>query len=119
MKKKKDHGASLLRVDPSAQATTEALPISDRIRQYLAWCESPEFKPCPRCNGKGYHHGFGEQGADPDWCLDCGGPGEEPTEPGTWSPEDLLREALDALVGSATDSQQEHAPSTRRSAAQK
>lgn len=71
--------------------------LVERIQQYLAWLESPEFIPCPRCQGKGYHHGFGERGADPDWCLDCGGPGEQPTEPGTWSPDDLLREALDEL----------------------
>lgn len=32
---------------------------------------------CPRCEGKGFHHGFGEDGIDPDWCTHCGGPGEE------------------------------------------
>jgi len=31
---------------------------------------------CPRCKGKGYHHGFGEHGYDPDWCESCGGPGD-------------------------------------------
>jgi len=30
---------------------------------------------CDRCKGKGYHHGFGEHGWDPDWCVVCGGPG--------------------------------------------
>lgn len=30
---------------------------------------------CPKCEGRGYHHGFGEFGRDPDWCADCGGPG--------------------------------------------
>lgn len=30
---------------------------------------------CERCRGKGYHHGFGEHGWDPDWCERCGGPG--------------------------------------------
>jgi hypothetical protein len=34
-----------------------------------------ETKACPRCLGRGYHHGFGEYGADPDWCEACGGPG--------------------------------------------
>lgn len=76
--------------------------VADRVRckieQYLAWNADPTFEPCPRCHGKGYHHGFGEKGADPDWCLDCGGPGEQPTEPGTWSPDDLLREALEVLA---------------------
>lgn len=43
----------------------------------------PKFVRCERCGGKGYHHGFGEQGHDPDWCANCGGggydivPGEE------------------------------------------
>lgn len=32
---------------------------------------------CKRCQGRGYHYGFGEHGHDPDWCLDCGGPGDE------------------------------------------
>jgi hypothetical protein len=71
--------------------------LRERIERYLAWCDSPEFEPCPRCDGKGYHHGFGEHGHDPDWCLSCGGPGEQPTEPGTWSPDDLLREAAASL----------------------
>lgn len=31
--------------------------------------------PCDRCSGRGYHHGFGENGTDPDWCSKCGGPG--------------------------------------------
>jgi DnaJ-class molecular chaperone len=30
---------------------------------------------CDRCKGKGYHHGFGEDGYDPDWCEKCGGSG--------------------------------------------
>lgn len=32
-------------------------------------------RPCPRCDGRGYHWGFGEHGHDPDWCDVCGGPG--------------------------------------------
>lgn len=28
---------------------------------------------CKRCDGRGYHHGFGENGYDPDWCVECGG----------------------------------------------
>ena len=32
-----------------------------------------DVKPCPRCDGIGYHHGFGEAGHDPDWCENCGG----------------------------------------------
>lgn len=34
-----------------------------------------EAGPCSRCGGKGYHHGFGEGGHDPDWCAECGGAG--------------------------------------------
>lgn len=30
---------------------------------------------CSRCNGQGYHHGFGYHGHDPDWCDVCGGDG--------------------------------------------
>lgn len=30
---------------------------------------------CPRCGGVGHHHGFGEDGTDPDWCSICGGGG--------------------------------------------
>ena len=29
--------------------------------------------PCDRCDGRGYHHGFGEHGHDPDWCVKCDG----------------------------------------------
>lgn len=35
----------------------------------------PTMINCERCMGKGYHHGFGEDGADPDWCENCGGGG--------------------------------------------
>jgi len=43
----------------------------------------PIMEPCAKCSGKGYHHGFGPGGVEPDWCTDCGGnqfnirPGEE------------------------------------------
>lgn len=51
---------------------------------------------CNRCGGKGYHHGFGEDGHDPDWCSECGGPGSSfhklrdraGANPDEW-PEDL------------------------------
>lgn len=38
---------------------------------------NPVMVECRRCNGRGYHHGFGERGEDPDWCSDCGGGGYE------------------------------------------
>ena len=84
-----------------------------RIARYLAWINSPQFEPCPRCQGKGYHHGFGEDGHDPDWCLHCGGPGEVPTEPGTWSPDDLLREAAEALREAASSRPPSPSPDLR------
>lgn len=28
---------------------------------------------CQKCEGRGYHHGFGDNGHDPDWCSECGG----------------------------------------------
>jgi DnaJ-class molecular chaperone len=39
------------------------------------WPDEPmqECVKCPRCNGRGYHHGFGERGHDPDWCEQCDG----------------------------------------------
>lgn len=38
-----------------------------------------ECEPCDRCTGVGYHHGFGENGHDPEWCSQCGGGGFLPT----------------------------------------
>ena len=78
------------------------MSLRERIEQYLAWNENPTFEPCHRCDGKGYHHGFGEGGHDPDHCDHCGGPGEIPTEPGRWDPEDLLRETVVLLVEGTT-----------------
>lgn len=52
--------------------------------------------PCPRCNGKGYHHGFGETGHDPDWCNDCGGPGMIPAN----DERAAMRFALEAALAS-------------------
>jgi len=42
---------------------------------YNASMDNPRSVECARCSGKGYHHGFGEDGADPDWCSICGGGG--------------------------------------------
>lgn len=102
-------------LSPSAHPTTEettpdSRPLVERIRMYFAWCEDPQFNPCPRCSGKGYHHGFGKGGVDPDWCIDCGGPGQEPTEPGTWCSDDLLREALELLAATQPATEVSPAP---------
>lgn len=43
---------------------------------YNVFCKAiNECSPCERCNQRGYHHGFGEDGCDPDWCDKCGGSG--------------------------------------------
>ena len=44
-------------------------------------------KICSRCAGKGYHHGFGEHGHDPDWCSECGGCGSWLEPPDDWEDE--------------------------------
>lgn len=84
-------------VPDEAEIRQRAERVRDRIRRYSEWCEAPLFEPCQRCHGKGSHHGYGEHGCDPDWCPVCGGQGEQPTEPGTWSPDDLLKEASELL----------------------
>jgi hypothetical protein len=49
---------------------------SVRERAYKFFCDNlNDCKPCERCASKGYHHGFGEDGMDPDWCVVCGGCG--------------------------------------------
>jgi len=58
---------------------------------------NPVMKKCTRCDGKGYHHGFGEHGHDPDWCENCGG--------GEWELADehqSIRAALSAFVARAS-----------------
>jgi hypothetical protein len=60
----------------------------------------PIMLKCERCDGRGYHHGFGENGHDPDWCEVCGGgqyvvmPGEE---------ERAMRAALEAAFAASQD----------------
>lgn len=49
---------------------TEAM-VSLAFETFCTSCN--EMMACPRCDGRGYHHGFGENGHDPDWCNDCGG----------------------------------------------
>ncbi len=43
--------------------------IADKVEKH----ETEAVVTCPRCGSKGYHHGFGEHGHDPDWCVDCVG----------------------------------------------
>ena len=76
---------------------TDAPSLAQRVTRYLAQVDNLEFIECQRCKGEGYHHGFGEDGADPDWCEDCGGPGMVPHPDADMSPDDLLREMLTLL----------------------
>lgn len=67
--------------------------IDELIGKAVERLES-ETVPCPRCNGVGYHHGFGEGGHDPDWCVNCGGCQYESQDPKL-----ILRELIaDALA---------------------
>lgn len=74
------------------------MPISDEtvavaLSAFNKMINEPIMLKCERCDGRGYHHGFGENGHDPDWCEVCGGgqyvvmPGEE---------ERAMRAALEA-----------------------
>jgi hypothetical protein len=71
--------------------------LAERIRRYLQLNVEPEMVVCSTCAGKGYHHGFGEDGRDPDWCEACGGPGKVLHPDADVSPDDLLRDAESAL----------------------
>lgn len=52
---------------------------------------------CKRCDGRGYHHGFGEHGHDPDWCEVCGGCQSVPE----FEDRAAMREALIAALSQA------------------
>lgn len=57
--------------------------IEAALAKFNEVINDPIMEPCPRCEAKGYHHGFGPGGVEPDWCENCGGnqynirPGEE------------------------------------------
>lgn len=57
--------------------------VRDALTAFNKAVNEPVMLKCERCEGRGYHHGFGEDGHDPDWCEVCGGgqyivaPGEE------------------------------------------
>lgn len=46
--------------------------IAGEALEHLVYAEDV---PCEHCGGKGFHHGFGEDGHDPDPCVVCGGDG--------------------------------------------
>jgi hypothetical protein len=41
------------------------------------------FKDCPTCKGIGHTYGYGTHSIEPDWCDECGGPGEVVDEDAT------------------------------------
>jgi hypothetical protein len=84
---------------PSPDATGLIVErLIERVGRCIKLQEDAEFVPCPKCNGKGYHHGFGEHGHDPDWCEMCGGPGEVyHPDFDTHDPVDVLKDVLAAL----------------------
>lgn len=64
-----------------AQAVNVALDAKAFELALKAMNDTPvHLVDCDRCKGKGFHHGFGEDGCDPDWCGDCGGGGCVPAE---------------------------------------
>lgn len=67
--------------DTEAQAVNVALDAKAFELALKAMNDTPvHLVDCDRCKGKGFHHGFGEDGCDPDWCGDCGGGGCVPAE---------------------------------------
>lgn len=54
----------------------EARIENERIERERIINENRNWKKCDKCKGKGFHHGFGEHGHDPDWCTECGGLGD-------------------------------------------
>lgn len=60
--------------------STDPVPVPEAAveaakKAYAEAESAPNLVHCERCKGTGYHHGFGEDGHDPDWCRDCGGGG--------------------------------------------
>lgn len=68
----------------SPEALREAVRLAELAKQtFIATLKTTT--PCPRCSGIGAHHGFGEDGNDPDWCLECGGSGfTGPSDDDAW-----------------------------------
>lgn len=71
----RDEETILRALNEAFEAGRETAVTGARVEAaYKAFCDAcNEMIECPGCNGKGYHHGFGEHGHDPDWCLNCGG----------------------------------------------
>lgn len=72
------------------------MKITDEMveKAYATFCEALNSTgPCEKCQGHGYHHGFGEGGHSPDWCVVCGGAGFMPTA----DDKTAMRLALEAV----------------------
>ena len=81
--------------------------VIEKIARCLELQADAVMVECPKCKGKGYHHGFGEHGHDPDWCLLCGGPGwVEHPDYSTHEPTELLKQAADLLAQQAQEIQE-------------
>lgn len=79
---------------PSPEPSEEEVELA--LAAFNTVINNPQVVPCKRCEGKGFHHGFGEDGNDPDWCSDCGGGGYD-VPPG--EEKRAMRAAISALHG--------------------
>lgn len=52
---------------------TNTNPEARAIIEAALKANEGDMVPCDRCDGRGWHHGFGERGHDPDWCVKCDG----------------------------------------------
>ena len=79
---------------------TEAM-VEAALTAFNKAVNDPMVLQCERCEGRGYHHGFGEHGHDPDWCEVCGGGGHNiaPGEEGR-----AMRIALEAALNTTAES---------------
>ena len=68
---------------PINGVSNRAEVISDIVKSLKSDEPNYVFKDCPICKGKGYTHGYGTHSIEPDWCDECGGPGEVVDEDAT------------------------------------
>jgi hypothetical protein len=96
----------------SGREELQPQPSTDKRREEIARIARQTFEgalnetyPCQRCAGHGFHHGFGEDGCDPDWCADCGGSGfNGPTDDEAWL------KAVDAIMALFANPEQSPEP---------
>lgn len=83
-----------IETQPAAPQVSDAM-VQKALSAYEKASEAPCMIDCTRCEGLGYHHGFGEDGVSPDWCDECGGTGRYEA-PGEF--ERCIRIALEAAL---------------------